>query len=134
MERERWRGSWWRWWWARNEDDMNFYTSVPLFVDLFIRGTCAVGTVRKTRKLLPQEVVNTAAIKAMNRGDVIFRRSLYLMCVAQEDTRDITLLLTCHAVVRMPTSLAVPRKLEYMLSFKCLHPLLSSTTISSWVV
>ena len=64
----------------------NFYTSVHLFVDLFTRGAYAVRTVHKNRKLLPAEHVHQPTIKQINRGDIIFRKSLFLACITWKDT------------------------------------------------
>ena len=73
----------------------NFYSSVNLFVDLFTRGTYAIGTVRRNRKHLPPAIIDPITIKRMNRGQSIFRRAYFLLCSTWKDTREVTLLSTC---------------------------------------
>lgn len=74
----------------------NFYSGVELFVDLLSRGVYAVGTVRRNRKHLPPSVIDAAEIKKLKRGESIFRRFYALLCTTWKDTRDVTLLSTCH--------------------------------------
>ena len=84
----------------------NFYSSVRLFSDLFIRGTYAVGTVRNYRKHLPRDtILSKNAIKNMNRGDIAFRRFFNLLCVVWKDTRDVALLSTVHPATGNSTML-----------------------------
>ena len=74
----------------------NFYSSVRLFVDLFVRGKYAVGTVQTKGKHLPKDILQKDAIKKMNRGESTFCRFLNLLCVIWKDTRDVTFLSTMH--------------------------------------
>ena len=74
----------------------NFCLSIQLFVDLDTRDMYAVGTVLKNKKLLPK-AIHGADVKHMQRGDNIFRRSLFLVCVTRRGTRDVTLLSSCHS-------------------------------------
>ena len=62
----------------------NFYTSVPLFLELLNRGMYAVGTVRRNRKFLPKEIISDAATKALARGQSIYRRAGSLLCLTWE--------------------------------------------------
>ena len=110
----------------------NFYSGVNLFVDLYTRGTYAIGTVRRNRKHLPPDIIAPAAVKIMNRGDTAFRRSNFLLCSTWKDTRDVTLLSTCspangndtvrrntvqngqHAVLQVPVPPCVVSYNKYM--------------------
>ena len=73
----------------------NFYTGVELFAGLFTRGVYAIGTVRRNRKHLPADVIDPKTIKPLQRGQSIWRRFTFMLCVTWKDTRDVTLLSTC---------------------------------------
>lgn len=73
----------------------NFYTSPELLAALYERTTDAVGTVRKNRKNLPQEL-NTK----IQKGDAIFfyeiSRTNKMMAVKWHDKREVSFMSTIH--------------------------------------
>jgi hypothetical protein len=70
----------------------NFFTGVPLFLDLLTRSTYACGTVRLNRKFLPEEYVGH---KDMSPGDSIFWQSGNLVATIWQDKQPVRLLSTC---------------------------------------
>jgi hypothetical protein len=70
----------------------NFFTSVPLFLDLLTRSTYACGTVRLKRKFLPEEY---GAQENMSPGDSVFWQSGNLVATIWQDKQPVRLLSTC---------------------------------------
>lgn len=77
----------------------NWYTSVPLAKELLERNTHLVGTLRKTRRNLPQVVVKTN----LGRGELIGRMSSDGILVGKwKDKRDVLFLSTKHDLRTAP--------------------------------
>lgn len=74
----------------------NYYTSVPLFEDLERRGTLACGTVRSNRKGLPKDITDAknAEVKALERGDSLYRQKGTVTCVGWKDSKMVYMLAT----------------------------------------
>jgi hypothetical protein len=72
----------------------NFFTSVPLFLDLLTRSTYACGTVRLNRKFLPEEYGKR---EDMSPGDHVFWQSDNLVATIWQDKNAVRLLSTCCA-------------------------------------
>jgi len=70
----------------------NFFTSVPLFLDLLSRSTYACGTVRLNRKLLPEEYGEE---KGLSPGDHTFWQDGNLVATVWQDKKAVRLLSTC---------------------------------------
>jgi hypothetical protein len=70
----------------------NYFTSVPLFLDLFARSTYACGTVRSNRKFLPEEYGKR---EDMSAGESIFWQSGNLVATLWQDKQLVRLLSTC---------------------------------------
>jgi len=70
----------------------NFFTSVPLFMDLLTSSTYACGTVRLNRKFFPEEYGKQ---KDMSPGDHIFWQSGNLVATIRQDKKAVRLLSTC---------------------------------------
>ena len=60
----------------------NWYTSVPLFLELERRGILACGTVRSNRKYLPKAIIDgkQLQVKRLARGESLFRQTGNLVC------------------------------------------------------
>ena len=54
----------------------NWYTNVPLFLELEIRGILACGTVRGNKKFLPKDIVDSSneQVNRLQRGESLFRQ------------------------------------------------------------
>ena len=74
----------------------NWYTNVPLFLELEKKGIRACGTVRGNRKYLPQDIVDQQCeqVKSLVRGESLFRQSGNLICVTWKDRKLVHLLST----------------------------------------
>ena len=74
----------------------NWYTSVPLFLELERRGILACGTVRGNKKFLPKDIVNPSneQVKRLQRGESLFRQSGNLVCITWKDKKFVHLLST----------------------------------------
>ena len=74
----------------------NWYTSVPLFLELERRGILACGTVRGNRKFLPKDIVDQRKeqVKRLKRGESLFRQNNNLVCVTWKDKKLVHLLST----------------------------------------
>ena len=74
----------------------NWYTIVPLFLELERRGILACGTARSNRKFLPKEIVDqqNEQEKRLKRGDSLFRQSGNLVCCTWKDKKPVHLLST----------------------------------------
>jgi hypothetical protein len=70
----------------------NYYTSVPLFLDLLNTSTYACGTIRPRRKHLPEMIRQK---KVMNRGDHEFWQAGNLVSTIWQDRKPVYLLSTC---------------------------------------
>lgn len=70
----------------------NFYTSLPLFKELFEYNTPACGTIRKTRKGFPTELVK----KKQRMGQSSSLRCDPLLAVKFSDKKDVHMLSTIH--------------------------------------
>ena len=71
----------------------NWYTSVPLLLELERRGILASGTIRANRKYLPQDIVDPKKeqVKRLARGESLFRQSGSLVCVTWTDQKNVHL-------------------------------------------
>lgn len=74
----------------------NWYTSVPLFLELERRGILACGTVRPNRKYLPKDIVDAKQqqVKNLARGESLFKQTGNLVCVTWKDKKNVHLLST----------------------------------------
>ena len=74
----------------------NWYTSVPVFLELKRSGIIACETVRGNRKFLPKDIDDhrNEQVKKLKRGDSLFRQSNNLMCVTWKDKKIVRLLST----------------------------------------
>jgi hypothetical protein len=70
----------------------NYFTSVPLFLDLLTRSTYACGTVRSDRKYLPEEFKQD---KHRDPGDSDYWQSGNLVATIWQDKRAVKFLSTC---------------------------------------
>jgi hypothetical protein len=70
----------------------NYFTSVPLFLDLLARSTYACGTVRSDRKYLPEEFKRE---KKREPGDSDYWQSGNLVATVWQDKRAVRFLSTC---------------------------------------
>uniref|UniRef100_A0A803JPT4 PiggyBac transposable element-derived protein domain-containing protein n=2 Tax=Xenopus tropicalis TaxID=8364 RepID=A0A803JPT4_XENTR len=70
----------------------NFYTSIPLFTALYCLDTPACGTINRTRKGLPRDLVS----KKLNRGEVYALRNDELLAINYYDTKNVFMLTTIH--------------------------------------
>lgn len=70
----------------------NYYTSVPLARFLKTQKTDFCGTVRKTRRGLPHEVVH----QPLKKGEVAAQQNNCMTCLKWHDKRDVFMLSTCH--------------------------------------
>lgn len=71
----------------------NFYTSVPLAVELLKHKTLLCGTLRRNRKYLP----NNAISSNISKGQCIRRRKGRVMVLKWCDNRDVMMLSTFHS-------------------------------------
>lgn len=71
----------------------NFYTSVPLAVELLKRKTLLCGTLRRNRKYLPSKVLSSK----IGKGQCIRRRKGRVMVLKWHDSRDVMMLSTFHS-------------------------------------
>lgn len=70
----------------------NFFSGIPLFQRLFNNGTYACGTITKTRKFFPSEMVVGA--NSLRRGEHRFRQDNNLVAVCWKDKKPVTMLST----------------------------------------
>ena len=70
----------------------NFYTSLPLFRNLYRKKTPACGTVRSNRKGFPQSLVT----KKLRKGETASLRNEEVLPVKWRDKRDVYVLSTIH--------------------------------------
>jgi hypothetical protein len=81
----------------------NFYTSVPLFVDLLQNGIMATGTLRVDRKYIPKSMFAKSVTKNQKMGWLDYRmhRSRKISCTVWKDKKNV-LLLSTHAEATSP--------------------------------
>lgn len=81
----------------------NFYTSVPLFVDLLQNGIMATGTLRADRKYIPKSMFAKSVTKNQKMGWLDYRmhRSRKISCAVWKDKKNV-LLLSTHAEATSP--------------------------------
>ena len=72
----------------------NWYTSVPLFLELERRGILACGTLRGNKKFLPKFRSSNERVKRLQRGESLFRQSGNLVCITWKDKKLVHLLST----------------------------------------
>ena len=72
----------------------NFFTSVPLFLQLLDDDIYACGTLRKDRKYLPEDLKQVSKKGLPNRGDFMFRQDQNLVMTVWQDTKPVTMLTT----------------------------------------
>ena len=70
----------------------NFFTNVPLFMDLFNRSTYACGTIRANRKYLPEEFKKEQNLEP---GQSQFWQSQNFIATLWQDKRPVRFLSTC---------------------------------------
>ena len=69
----------------------NYFTSIPLFEDLFANRTYACGTIRTNRKGVPHAISRS---KLRRQGEVVQRQKNNMVATAWHDKRTVTLLAT----------------------------------------
>ena len=90
-----------------------YYTSIPLFQDLFAQRTVTVGTIMGNRKGLPKDLIQ----KKLGKGEVAAHRHGALLVLKWRDRRDVLVLSTKHTpamqdvLVRVPGGCVVKSKL-----------------------
>ena len=77
----------------------NYYTSVELLDELYVRSTYCAGTCRSNRKRLPKAVTEVK----LKPGEVCFRRSDTMLALKWCDKRSVLLLSTIHEAVEINT-------------------------------
>jgi hypothetical protein len=82
----------------------NFFTSVPLFLDLLENGTMATGTLRTTRKYVPKAMFAKTITKWKEIGWVDYRmhREGKVCCAVWKDKQTVLLLSTHAEPVPLP--------------------------------
>ncbi|XP_041423567.1 piggyBac transposable element-derived protein 4-like [Xenopus laevis] len=70
----------------------NFYSGIPLFRALYSLDTPACGTINRTRKGLPRDLLE----KKLNRGEIYALRNDELLAIKYFDTRNVFMLTTIH--------------------------------------
>nr|CAH7739969.1 unnamed protein product [Callosobruchus chinensis] len=70
----------------------NYYTSLQLAKYLYAQKTHLLGTLRKNRRGLPEEVLNSK----LQKGEIISRQSGYITVSKWKDQRDVLTLSTLH--------------------------------------
>ena len=89
-----------------------YYTSIPLFQDLFAQRTVAVGTIMGNRRGLPKDLIQ----KKLGKGEVAARRNGALLVLKWRDRRDVLVLSAKHTpamqdvLVRVPNGRVVKSK------------------------
>ncbi|KAG5891260.1 hypothetical protein JTB14_019667 [Gonioctena quinquepunctata] len=70
------------------------YTSLELADDLLNKNTHLIGTLRKNRKGLPEDVISTN----LKKGEITGRESSGIVVLKWKDQRDVLALSTCHTL------------------------------------
>ena len=83
----------------------NFYSSPELFLTLEDKKIHACGTVRNTRKGLPKDIMDkkNRAVKALERGQSLFRQKGDLVAVTWQDRKVV------HLISTVPVGVAVEK-------------------------
>ena len=81
-----------------------YYTSIPLFQDLFAQRTVAVGTIMGNRRGLPKDLKK----KKLGKGEVAARRNGALLVLKWRDRRDVLVLSTKHTPAMQDVLVRVP--------------------------
>lgn len=72
----------------------NFFSSVPLFLQLLQHKTYACGTLRSNRKFLPKALQQTMKRGLPNRGDFKYMQDENLVATVWQDTKPVSALST----------------------------------------
>ena len=104
----------------------NFYTSIPLFLDLLEHGTYATGTIVSTRKYFPEGL--KAERNRLQIGSYKFAVSEKMIACIWRDRRDVTMLSTMHST----SVTTVMKRLKISVHFPALH--VSLTIMNTWGV
>lgn len=93
----------------------NWYTSIELAQKLLDRNTHLVGTLRKNRKGLPQDVVNAK----LKKGEIIGREKNGIVVFKWKDRRDVMMLTTKHkdTLVEIPGRRETKMKPEAVIDY-----------------
>ena len=91
----------------------NFYTSLPLFRNLYRKKTPACGTIRSNRKGFPQSLVT----KKLRKGETASARNEEVLAVKWRDKRDVYVLSTIHN----NTCVTIRRRNGQIQKPKCIH-------------
>jgi len=78
----------------------NYYVSPELFDELHFLGTSACGTVRTTRKGIPEALKKKSRIR-LQQGETIFRQKGHLLAVRHMDKRDVFMLSNIHDATQL---------------------------------
>jgi len=78
----------------------NYYVSPELFDELHFLGTGACGTVRTTRKGIPEALKKKSRIR-LQQGETIFRQKGHLLAVRHMDKRDVFMLSNIHDATQL---------------------------------
>ena len=81
-----------------------YYTSIPLFQDLFAQRTVAVGTIMGNRRGLPKDLIQ----KKLGKGEVAARRHGAFLVLKWRDRRDVLVLSTRHTPAMQDVLVRVP--------------------------
>ena len=73
----------------------NFFTSVPLFLQLLDDRIYACGTIRRDRKFLPVDLKQVSKKGLRSRGEFMFRQDNNLVMTVWQDTKPVSMLSTC---------------------------------------
>jgi len=74
----------------------NYFNSPQLLDQMYLRRTLGAGTVRINCKGLPKAVTK---LKLKKKGDTVYRRKGYLLCLKWFDKREVTMLSSIHHAV-----------------------------------
>ena len=82
----------------------NFFTSIPLFIELALRGICGTRTKRTNRIGPPSHLKNTRAFKKVPQGymEWVMHESRGVSCVMWKDKCPVLLLSTHATPIRAP--------------------------------
>ena len=81
-----------------------YYTSIPLFQDLFAQRTVAVGTIMGNRGGLPKDLIQ----KKLGKGEIAARRHDALLVLKWRDKRDVLVLSSKHTPAIQDVLVRVP--------------------------
>ena len=72
----------------------NFFSSVPLYLELLSHDTYACGTIRANRKFFPDDLKPALKLGYSNRGEFVFRQDGNLVTTVWENTKAVSMLST----------------------------------------